>query len=143
MAAFTVSGWKGLVIRKVGSGPLAGEEAFGEGGDEDHRHIVAGEDVLHRVDAAGVVGQLDVGEHEAGDVLGHGSGGFVAGGGHAADGVAEFLDQGFDVGGDHRLVLDDQDFGRQFGVDLGLGFGDQGLDLVGSRCRGSGPLRWG
>jgi hypothetical protein len=43
--------------------------------------------------------------------------------------VAQFGDQGLDVGGDHRLVLDDQDFGGQFGVDLGLGLGDQAFDL--------------
>ena len=39
------------------------------------------------------------------------------------------LDQGLDVGGDHRLVLDDQDVGGQFGVDLALRLGDQLLDL--------------
>ncbi len=44
--------------------------------------------------------------------------------------MAEFAHQRLDIGGDHRLVLDDQDVGGQFGVDLGLSLGDQLLDLV-------------
>ncbi len=44
--------------------------------------------------------------------------------------MAEFAHQRLDVGGDHRLVLDDQDIGRQLRVDFGLGFADQLLDLV-------------
>ncbi len=43
--------------------------------------------------------------------------------------MPQFADQRLDVGGDHRFVLDDQHAGGQFGVDLGLGLGDQHLDL--------------
>ena len=45
--------------------------------------------------------------------------------------MAQFAHQGFDVGGDDRLVLDDQHVGGQFGVDLGLGLGDQRVDSSG------------
>ncbi len=84
-----------------------------------------GQDVLHRVDARRAVGQLDVGQHQAGRLAGHRVDRLGAGGGDVDHGVAELGDQGLDVGGDDRLVLDDQDVGGQFGVDLGLGLGDQ------------------
>ncbi len=44
--------------------------------------------------------------------------------------MAELADQGLDVGGDHRFVFDDQHFGRQFRVDLGLRLGDQLLHFL-------------
>jgi hypothetical protein len=37
--ADTIAGWNGLAIRNAGSGPLAGEETFRIGGDEDHRYL--------------------------------------------------------------------------------------------------------
>src|SRR5690606_3798606 len=96
---------------------------------EDHRHIEAVEDVLHRVDAGGTVGQLDVRQHQAGGLAGHRIDRFGAGGGDVDHRVAELGDQRLDVGGDHRLVLDDQHVGGELGVDLGLSLGDQLLDL--------------
>ncbi|MNT02699.1 hypothetical protein D3C72_1372050 [compost metagenome] len=52
----------------------------------------------------------------------------VMGGRRAGDTMAQFLDQAFNVSRDDGLVLDDQNVGGQFGVDVGLGFGDQTLD---------------
>ena len=73
----------------------------------------------------------------------HGVDGLGAGGGDVDHVVAELPDQGLDVGGDHRLVLDDQHVGGQLGVDLGLGLGDQLLDLGEVGARGSGRPRRG
>ncbi|MNE53033.1 hypothetical protein D3C80_1477330 [compost metagenome] len=73
--------------------------------------------------------------------------GFVMGGRRAGDAVAQFLDQAFDVGRDDGLVLDDQDISGQFGVDVGLGLGDQTLDRARiyaenlSRLRGGEPFQ--
>src|SRR6202162_3761182 len=43
---------------------LAGEEALGIGGDEDHRHFERSEQLIHRVETRTAVGQLDVGEDQ-------------------------------------------------------------------------------
>src|SRR5690606_35983721 len=107
----------------------AGQQPLGEGGDEDHRNVRTGQDVLHRVDAGRAVGELDVGEHQAGGLAGDRVHRLGAGGGDVDHRVPDLGDQGLDVGGDDRLVLDDEHLGRQFGVDLGLGLGDQALDL--------------
>src|SRR5690606_16543492 len=48
-------GLEGLGDQESRLGPLAGQQPFRESGDEDHRHIEAVEDVLHRVDAGGTV----------------------------------------------------------------------------------------
>jgi hypothetical protein len=116
-----------LVIRKVGSGPLARQQALGEGGDEDHRHVEARQDILDRVDARRAVGQLDVGEHQSGRLVQHRLQRLAARGGDVDDAVAQFLDQRLDVGGDDGLVLDDQDVGGQILVDLLLRLRDQRL----------------
>jgi len=44
--------------------------------------------------------------------------------------MAEFAHQRSDVGGDHRLVLDDQHVSGQLGVDVRLSLGDESLDLL-------------
>ena len=84
---------------------------------------------LHRVDALGAVGQLDVGQDQARSLSGDSVVRFPAGGGDIEHRMAEIEHQGLDFGGDHRFVLDDQHLGGEFGVDLRLGFGDQVLDL--------------
>ena len=48
---------------------LAGQQAFREGGDEDHRHVELGQDVLDRIDARAVIGKLNIGEDETGTVI--------------------------------------------------------------------------
>ena len=63
--AFTMSGVNGLVIRKAGSGRSPVSSRSGIGGDEDDRHLEAGEEVVDRVDAGAAVGELDVGEDDA------------------------------------------------------------------------------
>ena len=98
------------------------------------------EDVLDRVDARRAVGQLDVGQDQTRAVAGDGVDGLVMGRGGAGDAVAQLLHQAFDVGRDDGLVLDDQDVGGQFGVDVGLGLGDQAFDVDERRRRGSGRL---
>jgi hypothetical protein len=55
--------------------------------------------------------------------------------------VAQLGDQGLDVGGDHRLVLDDQDVGGQFRIDLRLRLGDQLLHLREIGAEDLGGLR--
>ncbi len=55
--------------------------------------------------------------------------------------MAELADQSLNVRGDDRLVLDDQDVGRQLGVDLGLSLGDQALDLFEGGVEDLGSLR--
>ncbi|MNS86450.1 hypothetical protein D3C72_1203560 [compost metagenome] len=49
-------------------------------------------------------------------------------GGGAGDLMAQFPHQAFDIGRDDGFVLDDQDVGGQFGVDVGLSLGDQAFD---------------
>src|SRR6266536_1933954 len=46
--------------------PVAGEQPFRVGRDEDHRHLERGEEVVDRVDPRAAVGELDVGEDDAG-----------------------------------------------------------------------------
>ncbi len=65
IAAFTVSGWTGLGDQEDRLGPLAGQQAFGEGGDEDHRHIELGQDVLQPRRCPTSRRPLDVGQHQA------------------------------------------------------------------------------
>uniref|UniRef100_A0A0N4ZZP0 AlaDh_PNT_N domain-containing protein n=1 Tax=Parastrongyloides trichosuri TaxID=131310 RepID=A0A0N4ZZP0_PARTI len=119
---------EGLGDQEGRLGPLAGQQPLGEGGDEDHRHVEALEDVLDRINARRAVGQLDVGQDQTGTVLGDRIDRFVMGGGGAGDTVAQFANQTFDVGRDDGLVLNDQDVSGQFGVDVGLGLGDQAFD---------------
>ncbi len=52
-----------------------------------------------------------VGEHEARPVLIDGVDGLGVGTGDAGDAMAESFDNAFEVHGDHRLVLDDEDAG--------------------------------
>ena len=73
----------------------------------------------------------------------HGLDRLVIGGGGARDAVAQFLHQALDVGGDDGLVLDHQDVGGQFGVDVRLGVGDQTFDLARVRRQDLGGFRRG
>jgi hypothetical protein len=138
-----------LVIRKVGSGRSPVSRRSGKGGDEDHRHVEARQDILDRVDARRAVGQLDVGEHQSGRLVQHRLQRLAARGGDVDDAVAQFLDQRLDVGGDDGLVLDDQDVGGQILVDLllrlrdqRLGFGKVGVQNL-RRLRGREALQRG
>ncbi|MND84511.1 hypothetical protein D3C80_764030 [compost metagenome] len=119
---------EGLGDQEGRLGTLAGQQPLGEGGDEDDGNVEALEDVLDRVDARGAVGQLDVGQDQARLMARHGVDRLIVGGGRAGDAVAQLPHQAFDVGRDDGLVLDDQDVGGQFRVDVGLGLGDQTLD---------------
>ncbi len=95
--ADTIAGWNGFEIRNAGSGALAGEEALRIGGDEHHRHLEGPQQLVHRIEARRAVGELDVGEDQAGLlVLGerHGIGMRCA---HADDVVAEILHQALEV----------------------------------------------
>ena len=44
--------------------PLAGEQLFRIGGDEDHRNIEAVEDLADRIDARTAFAEIDVGEDQ-------------------------------------------------------------------------------
>src|SRR5690606_14671132 len=57
---------KGLGNKEGGLNAIAAEQSFGKGGNEDRRYGRASQYVLHSVDARGSVGELDVGEDEAG-----------------------------------------------------------------------------
>src|SRR6185312_2786005 len=92
--------------------PLAGQQALGEGGDEDHRQGLGREDVVDRVDTGGSVGKLDIGEDHLRMGLAIQRDSFLVGSGDADDLVAERFDQLLDIHGDQRFVLDDEDFGR-------------------------------
>ena len=70
-------------------GPSPRQEPLGEGGDEDHRHRKLREDVLDRIDAAGVVGQLDIGKHQSRRVGSCLRDRLVAGDGNAGDIMAK------------------------------------------------------
>src|SRR4029078_11580253 len=55
--------------------------------------------------------------------------GLVARDGHARDVVAEGADNSFDVHGDNRLVLDDQDVREGLAFDLLERLGDEAVDV--------------
>ena len=55
---------------------LAREQALREGGDEDHGHAGATQDVIHGIDAGGSVSKLDIGQHQARTVLPEGGDSF-------------------------------------------------------------------
>jgi ATP-dependent protease Clp ATPase subunit len=61
-------------------------------------------------------------------MTGNGIDGLGVGGGGTGNPMAQFLYQALDIGRDDGLVLDHQDVGGQFGVDVRLGVGDQPLD---------------
>src|SRR5512139_2013673 len=111
-------------------GPLAGQQPLREGGDEDHRHREFGQYVLHGIDARTVVGELDIGQHQAGTPR-HGlRHRLVAGDGHSGHTVAEVAHDGLDIHRDDRLVLDDQDLGASLPFDLVERLADQCLHLI-------------
>jgi hypothetical protein len=105
--------------------PLAGEQALGEGGDEDDGHGRPAQDLAHRVEARAVVGELDVGQDQLRRPLAGQRHRLLVGGGDAGDRVAAALDRGHDVERDDRLVLDDQDPGRALGAQVGLRLAQQ------------------
>ena len=125
IAAFTVERWNGLVIRKVGSGRSPVSSRSGKAVMKITGTVEFGEDVLDRVDARAVVGELDVGEHQAGPLRHRLRDRLVAGDGDAGDVVAEVADDRLDVHRDDRLVLDDQHVGAGLPLDLGQRLGDQ------------------
>ena len=121
-------------------GPFAGQQPLREGGDEDDRHVDLFQNLLHRVDPRRPVGQLDVGQHQTGAMMGDGRDGLGVGGGGAGHPMAQFLHQALDIGRDDGLVLYDQDVGRQFGVDIRLGVRDQPVDVTGIGVKDLGGL---
>ena len=54
--------------------------------------------------------------------------------------MAEIEHQGLDIGGDDRFVLDDQDFGGEFRLDVALRPGDQGAHAFGVVVQDLGGL---
>ena len=129
IAAFTVERWNGLVIRNVGSGRVPGQQSLGERSDEDHRHREFGENVLHRVDSARIVGELDVGKDQARRVLARLRDRLVASHRDAGDVMAEIADDRLDIHRDDRLVLDDQHVGESLALDLFERLGDERIDV--------------
>ena len=135
IAAFTVERWNGLVIRKVGSGRSPVSSRSGKAVMKITGTLNSAQDVLDRVDARAVVGELDVGEHQARAARHRLLHRLVAGHGDAGDVVAEVADDRLDVHRDDRLVLDDQHLGAGLALDLGQRLGDQRLDLLGRSRR--------
>ena len=64
--AETTASWNGLAIRKAGSGRCPVRKRSGIGGDEDDRHFEGGQHLVDGVEARTAVGQLDIGQDEAG-----------------------------------------------------------------------------
>ena len=49
---------------------LAGQKAFGEGGDKDHRPVTeAADQIIYRINAGRIIGQLDISKDQIGCFL--------------------------------------------------------------------------
>src|SRR3954454_11884177 len=57
-------GLERLADQEGGFELLAGQQAFGEAGDEDHRQVGRAQDLLHRLDAAVAALELDIGKDQ-------------------------------------------------------------------------------
>ena len=116
-------------------GALAGQEALRIGGDEHHRHLEGPEQLVDRIEAGRAVGELDVGEDQAGLLVLGERHGVRMGAGHADDVVAEIAHQAFEVHRDEGLVLDDQHVGGDLGGHLAAGRIGEPPRLARHRCR--------
>ena len=72
-------------------GPFAGQQPIGIGGDKDHRHRERLQHFIDGIEAGTAVGQLNIGQHQAGLVLIDRLDRFGMGASHAGDAVAEAL----------------------------------------------------
>ena len=140
MAAFTVERWNGLVMRKVGSGRVpvssrSGNAVMKMTGTENSARISFTASMPLEI-----IGELDVGEHEAGRVLPRLRNGFVAGHGDAGDVVAEIANDRLDVHRDDRFVFDDQDIGQRLPFDLFERFGHKAIDVLRARTNQIGRV---
>ena len=89
--------------------PLAGQQPFREGRDENHRNVLKlRQYVVHRVDARRIVGELDIGEDQARTPLCRKLDRFRPGAGDAGDTVANFGDDAGNIQRDDRFILDHQ-----------------------------------
>ena len=111
-------------------GPLAGEKPLGKGGDEDDRNIDLGQNILHRINSRTVIGELDIGQHQARLLIRCLCHCLVARHGNAGNIMAEIANNGFDVHRDDRLILDNQHICFELRFDILFGFGDQRLHFL-------------
>ena len=122
------------MIRKVGSGRVPVSSRSGKAvmkitGTENSARMSLTASMPRTV-----VGQLDVGEHQARRRLARLRDRLVAGDGDAGDIVAEIANDRLDIHRDDRLVLDDQHVGVGLALDLGQRLGDQAVDVVRRRA---------
>src|SRR5262245_5936380 len=115
-------GYRGLLVRlgnkKRWFRPLAGEEALRVGGNEDHRNLERGEEVVDSFQSRAPVGKLNICEDEAGALL-SGQRDCLCPRSRNPDGaVAEALDDVFEIERYKSLILNDQyirgNLGREF-----------------------------
>ncbi len=119
------------MIRKVGSGRVPVSSRSGKAVMKITGTENSDKNVLHRIDAAAVVGQLDIGQHQPRRRLARLGDRFVARHRDAGDIVAEVANDRFDVHRDDRLILDDQHVGMGLALDLRHRFGNQAVDIFG------------
>ena len=122
-------------------GTLPGKKALRKGGDEDHRHREALQNVVHGIDARAAIGQLDVRQNQSRPAVTHRRDRLGTGPRHAEIPVAEAFDQAFQVHGDEGLVLDDQHVGRHLLGDVAPCLLDQPRDVFDLATGCGGDLR--
>mgnify|MGYP003335068203 CR=1 FL=1 len=107
---------------------LAGEEALRIGGDEHHRHLEGTQQFVDRIKPGRTVGELDVGQDQAGLAGPRQRHRVRMGAGDAEDVVAEILHQAFEVHRDECFVLDDENARGHLPRDFRVRLAQQFLD---------------
>src|SRR4051812_20370804 len=122
-------GLEGLADQEGGLQLFAGQQSFGETGDEDHWQIGGAQDLLHRLDAAVAALELDVGQDQFRQGFGGETQRFLLARGLTADLVAHVGDETGDILGDQGFVLYDEDADGSLGRKLGAGGFKLGADF--------------
>ncbi len=105
-------------------GTLAREQALWEGGHEDHRHAEAQKHFVDRLKARAAIGEMNVSQDEARPLLADLGNRLAMRAGNAGHAMTQAFNQRFEIHGNERLVLDDEDIGRRLLSDLLAGLVD-------------------